>query len=213
MKHRTMITAHAGSEGLKDNSLESIIAMCSYGADCVEFDVRRNNGTLILSHNPPEEGFTYVTLARAFEEAAKAPGLLINIDLKETGLPESVLSLAESCGLRERCLFTGHIDDGELPVLRRLKCTCWHNGQDIPEDRWNDPFGFIESRGFQILNTHYMTITDDMLREYSRRLSVWTLNTEELLARFLNAGVYNITTRLPLTALRLRDEIQGRYEP
>ena len=209
MPCRTMITAHAGSEGLPDNSLESFVQMCSCGADAVELDLRLWKGDLILSHNMPEEGKSYVPLARAFEEAAKYPDLMVNVDLKETGLIERTMELARACGIGGRVLFTGDIAPNEIPMIHKRGYTCWYNGSLIPVERRGEAFDYIESLGFEILNTHYSTMPEEMLPLRCRQLSLWTLNTEEVLAKYLKAGVYTITTRLPLAALRLRSELQS----
>ena len=39
--------------------------------------------------------------------------------------------------------------------------------------------------------------------------SCWTANNEAEIRRLLALGVYNITTRLPVLALGLREEMQG----
>ena len=52
-------------------------------------------------------------------------------------------------------------------------------------------------------------VTEELLAQSPERLSLWTVSEEQAIARFLRAGVKNITSRTPRLALRLRKEIQG----
>ena len=52
----TMITAHSGADGTKENSLEFVAYAMQTGADALEVDVRMGeNGILILSHDKTDE--------------------------------------------------------------------------------------------------------------------------------------------------------------
>lgn len=55
----------------------------------------------------------------------------------------------------------------------------------------------------------YARVTEELLAQSPERLSLWTVSEEQAIARFLRAGVKNITSRTPRLALRLRKEIQG----
>ena len=70
-------------------------------------------------------------------------------------------------------------------------------------------FACLELAGCDILNVYYGFVTDEMYTAHPEKLSLWTVNEESEIRRLLKAGVYNITTRCPSLALRLRDEIQG----
>jgi len=44
------------------------------------------------------------------------------------------------------------------------------------------------------------------MRERDVPLSLWTLNSEEVLRKFMAKDLFNITTRIPTAALRIREE-------
>ena len=105
-KKSTLITAHSGSDGTPDNSMEFENYALGTAVDALEIDVRQAaDGTLIISHD--ETGEEAVTLKEVFD-AVRGHGKRINCDLKEYGLEEAVNELAVSCGLAEgQILFSG----------------------------------------------------------------------------------------------------------
>lgn len=209
MKYKTMITAHAGSEGTPDNTLESIRYMCTLGTECIEIDMRMYEGELLLTHNPVQPGIEYTKAADAFAEIAKYPELSVNVDLKEHGLIPPVMALAERYGIADRIIFTGNPDDEEQKYILENGYTFWYHGNDVPEGALGDPTAYVKGRGFEKLNASYKGVSDAVVSACPQELSLWTVNTEELLEKYLRAGIFNITTRIPLAALRLRKEICG----
>lgn len=105
----TMITAHSGADGTKENSLEFVAYAMQTGADALEVDVRMGeNGILILSHDKTDEDA--VRLADVFRMMGKYPGMRINCDLKECGLEVAVRQLALISGLKtEQILYSGSV--------------------------------------------------------------------------------------------------------
>ena len=65
----------------------------------------------------------------------------------------------------------------------------------------------MDALGFDGLNLHWGDV-DEKLLQQAHRLSIWTVDDEALLRKFIAAGAKGITTRRPVLALRLRDEIQ-----
>ena len=111
-KKSTLITAHSGSDGTPDNSMEFVNYALGTAVDALEIDVRQAaNGTLIISHD--ETGEEAVTLKEVFD-AVRGHEKRINCDLKEYGLEEAVNELAVSCGLAEgQILFSGSVKPRE----------------------------------------------------------------------------------------------------
>lgn len=206
MKYKTLITAHSGAENTVDNTIESIRVMSDCGADIIEIDVRVHNGVLVMSHDEPEGECD--TLEAAFEIVREHPGLRMNIDLKQTGIVEAVADLAAKCGVEDRLLFTGGVNEADVAVARARGLTIWYNNDIFPEGA--DWIEGIEKLGFDTLNLYYGDV-NDALRGHAGKLSVWTVDGESLLRRFLEAGVKSITTRIPGLAMKLRDEIQGEH--
>ena len=81
-----------------------------------------------------------------------------------------------------------------------------------PGDSIPDSIEAIRADGSPYLNVHFGMITEEYdrtLREAGRGFSAWTVNDEAGLRRFLELGISNITTRMPVLALKLRREIPG----
>lgn len=204
----TMITAHAGAEGTAANTPESLRAMLMTDADAIEVDVRKLDGTLILSHDAPAGGTVCTTLEEALALLKAVPRVKMNIDIKTPGLIMDVLALAHGAGIADRLLMTGDVGPDDYGVILESEVPLWLNHYLLPISAWDDPVQGAEKLGFFTVNIDKRMLTEHMLKQASR-LSVWTVNDEETLRRLLSAGVKNITTRKPLLALRLRSEIQN----
>lgn len=202
---RTMITAHAGSEGTEANTLESLRVMCATGAECIEIDVRMRDGVLILTHNEPEEGQEYPTLENAMRIVAEHEGILVNVDAKSVGLVAPVDAVMRLCGMQGRFLFTGETGKEDLAYARDNAIPVWRGMEENKSAA--DALRVLNSEGYDVLNMHYGNADDALLRACPEALSLWTVSDEALLEKYLRAGVRNITTRTPLAALRLREHI------
>ena len=203
MKTKTLITAHSGAENTIDNTLESIRVMAGCGADVIEIDVRLHEGRLVMSHDVPSGAVN--SLEEGFRIVAQHPDVRMNIDLKQTGIVRAVAELAAECGVEDRLLFTGAAGEEDFSCVRERNLTVWYNNDAMPGDA--DWLAGVDALGFGGLNLHYGDV-DDALLENAHRLSVWTVDDEDLLRSFLAAGVMGITTRRPVLARKLRDEIQ-----
>lgn len=190
MKHRTMITAHSGAENTADNTLESIRALLNCGADAIEVDVHRQGDVLVLNHDPVEEGGVYPLLAECFEIVAPHARLKVNIDLKEVGMVEAVYRLAQQYGMENRLIYAGSENDDDLAFIREHGLEVWYN--DPAQATPGAPYCF-----------HYGRVTDEMLAQ-SKAYAVWTVDDPLQIIRFLEAGVVNITTKIPVDACGLK---------
>lgn len=200
IRPQTLITAHAGAEGTRDNSLESLKTLAALGADAVEMDIYPDEaGELRLSHDKP--GASAPTLKEAFQILEGYPCLRINCDLKRTGLAAPVLSLARDFGLGSRLIFTGALDDDELSLIRQSEAEAWENWEKpsldaIPDGlKVNVPFSRARAK------------TIAKLRQRGIGLSCWTVNSPFTLKRLMREGVTNITSRRPILALKIRESL------
>lgn len=198
---KTLITAHAGAENTVPNSMESVLFLAQCGADAIEVDVRRQGGRLVLAHEPVGDRSDYVSLADFLNRVS---GIAVNLDVKEPGMLPMAGEIAAACGALDRILFTGDVDAGDVRYALEKHLPLWYNGYLLPENA--DALQMVSGLGLEMLNTNYRTVTDEMLK-HPARLSLWTVDDEDALRRFLAAGVRNITTRMPLRALELREEI------
>ena len=207
---KTVITAHSGCEGKPDNSIEHIEAAIASGAEMIEVDVRQAaDGSLYLSHDVPADIGMCPLLKEVFERVAQAENMEMNLDVKTEGLIVPVMALAREYGLEKRIVFTGACN-ADRALANALGAEMWRSawpGDSIPEG-----IEAIKADGSPYLNVYFGLITEEYdraLREAGRGFSAWTVNDETNLRRFLEMGISNITTRMPVLALKLRKEIQG----
>lgn len=203
MNTRTMITAHSGAEDTQDNTLESLRALAALGADAVEVDVRRADGRLVLSHDAPGSAGECDSLEDCLRIVAAREGLRVNIDLKQPGMVREIAALARTLGAEERLLFTGDVNADDMACAKERGLEIWLNDSCLPGGA--DLLEGVTAVGWRVLNVCFRDVDAAML-DQADRLSVWTVNEENDLRRFLAAGVKNITTRRPRLALRLKNE-------
>jgi myo-inositol-1(or 4)-monophosphatase len=208
----TVITAHSGCEGTAPNSRAHILAAIASGAEMVEVDIRERNGLLYLSHDEGEDPAACVSFGEFLELISPIPALRVNCDVKTDGLIESVMAAATAKGQGWRILFTGQCNhQGEL--IASLGADLWISmwpGKDN-ETAVRETADTCTAAD-PILNLHYSMISEEnyaYLRERGMNFSAWTVDDEDALRTLLEMGITNITTRKPVLALRLRDEIQG----
>ena len=228
MKERmkcSMITAHSGCDGTPENSLEFLRTALLSEADAVEVDVRKNGeGKLILSHDETEEDA--VTLEEAFRMAEGIPKKKINCDLKQKGLEEEIYRLALEYGMESRLIFTGDVN----PQLfrkesRAFPSVVWYANLEVflpdafrllnSEERLNKAGELLlevlcemEAYAAAGINWHY-SLAEQVLKQAKEKgigVSVWTVDEEELMRKFLREHVDNITTKRLKRLITIRDE-------
>lgn len=212
-----VITAHSGCEKTPDNSIEHIKTALASGAEMFEIDINEFDNTLYLTHDRRDDYSNTPTLAQCFELASAHPSICINCDVKSFGLTKSVIELAKKYGMESRILFTGSVAPEELPGLNALESDWWLSlwcSDHEPEDLAGACETYRNLNGlYQIVNLDQKMVNDRVIRtmqETGHTLSIWTVNKEEDLYRLMQTGVTaNITTRIPLAALRIRKEIFG----
>ena len=225
-----MITAHSGADGFQDNSLSYVRYALVSGADYLEVDVRRGaDGRLMLGHDAANSALP--SLEEVFSLLAETPRMGINCDLKEPGLEEAVCALTEAKGLRGRVLLTGTVDMRRWAARPELHETAalWANIEELLPDfdkaQLKDPacreqaaeeaVRLCRELGIDTVNSWYGLADEAFLERFRRAgiaLSLWTVNEEEALRRYLRAGVKSITTRKLKLALGLREEARVNSE-
>ena len=131
-KFRTMITAHAGAEDTPANTMESIRVLAACGADAIEVDVRLLNGVPVMTHDAPGENCE--PLSECLPELARHDGLLVNLDMKESGQTAAVAEMVRESGMSGRTILTGGVDDGELSEAKAAGMEVWCNDDAAPGD-------------------------------------------------------------------------------
>lgn len=206
MKDKTLITAHSGAENTVDNTLESICMLAVCGADIFEADVRWFEGRLVMSHDVPESAESAEVLEECFRVMQRNESVRAQMDLKHEGLLEKVDSLAKEFGVADRLVYAGSVSEADAAYARAHGLTVWYNNTQLLKG--SDWISGIAERGFDTLNLNYGDVSEKLLAESAHQLSVWTVNDEEMIRKFLAAGVKGLTTKRPVLAVKLRDEIQ-----
>ncbi len=220
-----IITAHSGCDNTAPNSREFIEYALNLGAECFEVDVRKDGeDVLMLSHDKTEE--KCLTLKEAFEILAKYPNRLINCDLKEEGLEQSVLTLAKECKVDKQLIFTGAVNPKCFTVGREdYKDVSWYVNAEIfvpdiykmvAESKSEDEIkaclvgSLDEYKKYNVkgINWHYKLarLAETEIKEHGLKFSVWTVDDESEISAFIKDGVENITTRNLKMALNLREK-------
>lgn len=93
-----------------------MLAAIELGADMIETDVRRApDGTLVLSHQPPDSSDGLLTLS-AFLQLARGH-LAVDLELKESGYEAEVVAALEPCPAG---LVISSFDPACVAAIRRL---------------------------------------------------------------------------------------------
>ncbi len=200
-------TAHTGCVDTADNSLEAIEKGVQYGAKIVEFDLHfTQDGTPVLSHDAPKGG--EVTLDAAFECVSRYEGLRVNVDVKSGTALEKVVILAEKHGLKDRIFFTGLFED-DIPLVQNAcpGIPYWLNEDVLPVAEHSDAYlqqlvGLVRTCKAVGINMNKNNATKelvDFFRTNGLGVSLWTVNEEEEMLKYLSFSPDNITTRRPDT--------------
>lgn len=199
-----MITAHGGAMNTGRNTQAYFDNIDTYKADAIEVDIWKKGDLLYLSHLPSPFGYKKkLTLKYAFE-VVKKKKIKINCDLKQTGIIRDVIALAKEIGVEEYLIFTG---EARLSDSQYVDCgQVWFNRMGIKYVKQNvkalkellDSFGNPHFAG---LNIKYTKIDDELLeecRKYDLKLSVFTIDDEEVMKKYAKKIDGNITTNRPL---------------
>ncbi len=194
------VTAHSGSMGLPDNSIEAMEAGVKAGAQIVEFDLQfTETGEPVLSHDAPAENG--VTLRDAFAFLSSHPDVRANVDVKDTSRLECVQTLAAEAGVLGRIFFTG-LSEQDIPVAR-AKCPDVPYYLNASVSRFANLKKLAEkvrSLGALGVNINKRCLTVRLTRAFHRQgllVSVWTIDKQQQALMALVMQPDNVTTRRP----------------
>ena len=186
--HKPSITAHAGALNTTPNTLDSVRACLSSGADIFEVDVRfLPDGTPALGHN--QVGPDSARLEDVFALMQDFT-IQINLDMKETSHVPRVDELVAQYGLRDRAFMTG-LSRSACAALRGCGLPYYLNGAAPAAAKELGALG---------VNINYRQCSKKLVRD-ARALgllvSVWTADKPGTMRKMLRRDVDNITTRHP----------------
>ena len=186
--HETFITAHAGALNTRPNTLDSVRAALSGGADILEVDVRfLPDGTPALGHN--HVGPNSARLEDVFA-LMRDSSIQINLDMKETAHVPRMVELVVQYGLQGRAFMTG-LSAQACEALRDCGLPYYLNGASPAAAKALGALG---------VNIHYGKCSRKLVRgahEAGLLVSAWTVDSPRAMRRMLRRGADNITTRRP----------------
>lgn len=237
MSH-TLIFGHRGASGLVpfENTIDAFRKAKEVGADGIETDIRKTkDNVIIINHNPDIDGLvikdhTYEELANKTKEIGyelttfeaglkfcKEEHIFMDIEFKEPGYEKQALDL----------IFK-YFKIGEF-YCRSFNFECLQNIHKLAPEIFTILLVGIENATFnqrfhEIFPRKYMKDTftkgispyyKEMILGYNTRmklkktyLSLWTVNDEEDMRKFIKQGVDCIVTNYPDKALAIRKEIE-----
>ncbi len=209
------ITAHSGCDGTKENSLEFLQYALEKNVDCVEIDVRNNEGTLVLGHDESSG----VTLKQAFELLKKYPEKKMNCDLKNENLEELVYACALEEGVVNQLVYSGYVDLHKCSKGQKgfEKAKVYFNIENIltniyEERKFTEDLETallkIHRAGIKVVNIEYHFLRSylvSLMEQMHLKASVWTVNEREDMEVFHKQDVVeNMTTRNVKDALEVK---------
>lgn len=208
------VTAHSGSNGTPDNSIESIENAIAVKADVVEFDVRfRPDGTPVMAHDPVLSNKRGVLIEDAFRAVTKkGVTIQLNLDIKETSNLEELQMLVETYKLEERAFLTG-VGENDIetvqtkcPKLRYYLNYTPSRSRIVGEKYQQKLLKKVQDSGAIGINCNFFFSSETLstlLHNHDLLLSVWTVNNEDEMARALVNRADNITSKEPDKVIEL----------
>lgn len=200
------LTYHAGALKTKPNTVESINAALSHGAEVVEFDVTfRPDGTAVIIHAEAPAENEGVLLDEALAAVAKDNKCKINLDIKSTANLPQVDELVKKHSLLERVFYTGVFRDWVETVKANSEIPYYLNHKVSAEESENEELlqklaDEILSLGAIGLNSNFRSASataTEVMHKNGLLVSYWTVNGSKVAAKVIGYRPDNITTKKP----------------
>lgn len=200
-----MITAHAGSDGYRANSISFINKMLDEGVEALEIDCTiTEDGIIYLRHDPVLDIRGLLTLDLAFELIASHHNkeTKIIIDCKNVAIGRITLDKAEFYELKDRIILSGKINYGDFSYEEREQLFYNVENEIYLRDEFSiEDFTQALNRwyedGIRYIQSNHEYISLELLHlidESKLHLSVWTVDDFNLIKKYQAKGVYNIIT-------------------
>lgn len=196
----TLITAHSGSDGTPENSLEFATFFIDKPVDVLEIDVRKNRvGQLVLSHDELTDR-PYVSL-ETFLKFIKTTPLKLNCDLKEAGLETAVYELVRHYDKWPDTFLSGKVSPNYLnkwssQLLMNIENTISFSGKQGADV--SQAINELVEQGTKIINMPDLFFNDEIFRQGQKadlEFSLWTVNDLERMKELVGQHIFNITSR------------------
>ena len=210
------VTAHSGSEGTTDNSVEFLKKAIELNVPVLEIDITfRRDGTPVVIHKDvagDSEGMLLDDAIRYISENSET--VRVNLDLKSVANLPAVIEILDNYGMRERCFYTGvelrFVDavrsDGRLPYYLNYSFNKFKRNSRKEHERI---LAVVKDSGAIGLNCNQKLANRNlvaMFHENGLLVSYWTANSEKDMKKLLIIAPDNITTRYPVMLTELVNE-------
>ena len=195
-KKSTLITAHSGSDGTPDNSMEFVNYALGTAVDALEIDVRQAaDGTLIISHDETgEEAVNELAVSCGLAEGQILFSGSVKLREERSGLPWEAVEVFWNV---EECISDIYV------------CEAGGEREKITAEMAKKLAVEAARSGYSVININEKYLNEAVLetmRSHHMGISAWTVNEPDRISQLLELGVHNITTRRPAEALKLRGE-------
>ena len=202
--------AHRGEPvGHRENTLPAFAAALALGADMVELDLRRTrDGVIVALHDQTLERLWGVDASVAdldwsevaalgsgeeriptLDETLAAVPCELMIDFTRREVVPGALAAVETAGALGRSLFV----TGNVPALRLLRSLSVEVRLGLTwTESTSPPLDLLSELGAEFWNPIFSVVTPAgvaAVRASGRRVSTWTVDEEEDMARMVAAGV------------------------
>lgn len=198
-------TAHTGCCKTDDNSIASIEAGASYGAQIVEFDLRFDeNENPVLSHDEIVGG--EVTLDEAFKKVSDYEALKVNVDLKSYTALWQVQEIASKYNILPRIFFTGVGEENVDVVKMSCPAVEYYLNVDVekPSEHTEEYLASLVAKvrecgaiGINFNKDSASKALVDYFHENGLLVSIFTVDEKVEMYEILSYAPDNITTRKP----------------
>lgn len=236
-KNKTLVVAHRGAKGLVkiENSIEAFDKAIEVGSDLIELDVRRtSDNVIIINHDPTINGLvikdhTYQELKDTcnslgyhlltLDETISKYGKLITLDIeiKEVGYEKDILDIIFKYLSPSEFYIRSFYDQAILNVKNICSDVYCYllvgRGKITFRERLTEIFPkrrMKKCKADGISPLHKIMILGYTTRMHLRgvKVSVWTVNDEEIMRKLIKKGADYIVTNYPDLALKVRNELQ-----
>ena len=211
---RTLLCAHSGYDGYKDNSIDSITGVLDVNPDYFEVDVRLTKDYIpVICHDDVFDGRSIknssadelpdgIARLRQVLEICKPSDIKINFDIKDPRSIPFVAKLIDDFGYSDRHIFTGL--DFPLAVLVKKAyrdLTIFLNADNYSVASGQECkylFRQCIDNNIDGLNLYYLQINKaflDCKKQFNLPVCVWTVNDIDAIIDLAGKNIDMITTR------------------
>lgn len=209
-----IITAHGGAMGTKRNSPQYFDTVKKYRVDSIEVDIHIRGEVLYLAHILPKIFLKNAIKLETVFEYCKANDVMVNCDMKKSGMTAPICALANEMNAGKFIYFTGTFMPSEAADLTegiayvndcfyQKACGAFTEGNVEKIKAYLDSFGNPRIKG---VNLNYENVTDAAInkaKEIGLGLSIYTVDDPKALEKFVMLEPDNITTNIADVALKL----------